>query len=913
MLITEVIPKSQIKPITKALLDIEGYKCTLNFDPGEMNLGASGIRGVAIYTKNDLKAIEVDLTTEDFCDHVWIEIPLEKGNTVLCGCVYRSPSDANSRACMESTKKVTKLIRTAYHRNRNLIVAGDFNYKEIDWVNEYAPPSQEHLLLFIETLQNCYLFQHVTEPTRYRENQNANLLDLILSSEEGMVEDVSYHTPLGESDHAILMFNVIHTPVKSEITPKLNIYKTDYEELRKEMSKHKWQEMLISDFEKDYDTFSNILNSLLVKYSPLTTPPKKKNHPYINNMAIRLKNAKGRAWKRYKLTRTKHDREAYTRCKNNLRELTRNLRKDFENNLACKLKGKPKLFWKYAKSRLKTRQSVPTLTKPEGTKAITAKDKAKTLNQFFTSVFTLEDMHNIPSTTMIEVKEVLSTIEITPDIVWKKLNSLNPNKSPGNDKWHPHFLKELADTICAPLSILFNKSLKEGAHKTWRNAVITAIYKKGLKSDPGNYRPVSLTSVISKVMESIIRDAIVVHLMENNLLSDEQHGFVPGRDCITQLLLCLEDWSTFMEKGNAFDLIYTDFSKAFDSVAHLRLLVKLENVGIGGDVLKWITSFLTERKQCVSVEGTKSEWSKVISGIPQGSVLGPILFVIFINDMPEEVKYNICKLFADDCKLYGCVNSTEENKVQFDLTSLENWSKKWQLPFNATKCKVMHFGHNNPSHSYYLNDHMLEKTNNEKDLGVFIDSSLKFHVHTAAALKKANQVLGIIKKSYTTRDATTISTLYKAMVRPHLEYGNVIWGPFYQGDVNMLESLQRRATKLVIRLKDRPYEERLRELRLPSLVYRRKRGNMIQMYKIMNGIVRMNKNDIFTPCTTPYTRGHSQKVFKSHAIKQPRINAFSKRVVNDWNDLPSDVITAPSVIEFKIRLDKYWEKIHYVF
>ena len=130
------------------------------------------------------------------------------------------------------------------------------------------------------------------------------------------------------------------------------------------------------------------------------------------------------------------------------------------------------------------------------------------------------------------------------------------------DKWHPNFLKELADTICAPLSILFNKSLKEGAHKTWRKAVITAIYKIGLKSDPGNYRPVSLTSVISKVMESIIRDAIVVHLVENNLLSDEQHGFVPGRDCITQLLLCLEDWTTLMENGNAFDVIYTDFAKA---------------------------------------------------------------------------------------------------------------------------------------------------------------------------------------------------------------------------------------------------------------------------------------------------------------------------------------------------------------
>ena len=210
-------------------------------------------------------------------------------------------------------------------------------------------------------------------------------------------------------------------------------------------------------------------------------------------------------------------------------------------------------------------------------------------------------------------------------------------------------------------------------------------------------------------------------------------------------------------------------------------MVKLENIGIRGNLLNWIRSFLSGRTQCVNVEGVTSEWKKVTSGIPQGSVLGPLLFVVFINDMPDEVKFNVCKLFADDCKLYGTVDKASENKLQLDLSNLERWSEKWQLPFNASKCKVMHFGYRNPNHSYHLNDHLLESTHSEKDLGVNIDDSLKFHVHTAAASKKANQILGAIKKSYHTRDASTISSLYKAMVRPHLEYGNVIWGPFYQG------------------------------------------------------------------------------------------------------------------------------------
>ena len=176
-------------------------------------------------------------------------------------------------------------------------------------------------------------------------------------------------------------------------------------------------------------------------------------------------------------------------------------------------------------------------------------------------------------------------------------------------------------------------------------------------------------------MESIVRDEIVAHLMSNRLLSDDQHGFVPGRNCVAQLLLCLEEWTQMVENVEAFDVIYTDFSKAFDSVAHERLMVKLENLGIKGDVINWIRSFLSVRTQSVNVEGVTSKWKIVISGIPQGSVIGPILFVIFINDMSDNVKYSMCKLFADDCKLYSTVSKREDNETQFDLTNLETWSK----------------------------------------------------------------------------------------------------------------------------------------------------------------------------------------------------------------------------------------------
>ena len=277
MLITEIIPKNQVNPITQALLDIEGYKCYLNFNPDECNLGASGIRGACIYSKIALNVIEVEFSIEGCHDHAWIEIPIGKGESILCGCIYRTQSnDFDLNGCAQSTKGITDLIRTAYQRNTNLLIAGDFNYKNIDWDNDYAPSGQKHILDFIEALQNCYLFQHVTEPTRYRDNERSNILDLILSSEEGMVQDLSYHPPIGESDHVCLTFNLLHNQQKDYFTPMRNIFKTNYVAVRDELQQRNWFNLLNSNFEDDYETFFNLLNSLLDKHSVMSTQPKKK-------------------------------------------------------------------------------------------------------------------------------------------------------------------------------------------------------------------------------------------------------------------------------------------------------------------------------------------------------------------------------------------------------------------------------------------------------------------------------------------------------------------------------------------------------------------------------------------------------------------------------------------------------------
>lgn len=544
------------------------------------------------------------------------------------------------------------------------------------------------------------------------------------------------------------------------------------------------------------------------------------------------------------------------------------------------------------------------------TNASTAAEKAEALNEFFSSVFTDENLDNIPEEEESFTGTNLISFEISPEAVLKKLNELNPGKSPGPDGWHPVFLKSIADLIAEPLAILFQKSLNEGILPSqWLKACITAIYKKGDKGLPGNYRPVSITSIICKIMESLVRDKMVEHMCENSLFSKYQHGFVPLLNCMTNLLTCMEKWSEILENNDAVDVLYTDFAKAFDRVPHKRLLMKLKGVGITGNVLNWIKGFLSNRLQCVRVEDQCSSWKPVKSGVPQGSVLGPILFVIFINDMPEAVK-SMCLLFADDAKLFRNVNLRDDTDIkilQTDVDSLTTWSRKWQLAFNVDKCKVLHLGRTNPYNKYKMAERYLEQVEEEKDLGVLVDNELKFHKQAAVASKTANSRLGLIKKSFAMLDMTSLPLLYTSLVRPHLEYGNVIWGPFYSEDRKSVERIQRRATKLVSELSNLSYGQRLRQLNLPSMHHRRRRGDMIMTYKIMTGKVNMTPTEIFRLSNNSY-RSHQYKLAKKKCTKSTSLNAFSNRVVSDWNALPRDVVSAKTTNEFKNKLDDHWKE-----
>ena len=415
----------------------------------------------------------------------------------------------------------------------------------------------------------------------------------------------------------------------------------------------------------------------------------------------------------------------------------------------------------------------------------------------------------------------LTEIILTKDAIKDKLNKLDPSKASGPDNIPSFILKTFSEELSFPLLILFNKSLSEGQiPDAWKTAEVTAIFKKGERSSPGNYRPVSLTCIACKVLESCITDQIRQYFEENKFFSKCQHRFHKSRSCVTQLLEVMNDLTALIDEQEAIDIIYLDFRKAFDTVPHARLINKLKAYGIEGNLLNWIFNFLSNRQQRVRVNAAYSDFSPVISGIPQGSILGPLLFIIFINDLPDCLEM-LCKIFADDTKIYG--PSTKHSILQEDLLKLMKWSAIWQLYFNTTKCGVLHMGKNNDNNVYYTdinNSNKLEITLQEKDVGVTFTEDLKFDNHINNAVKKANQMVGLIRRSFEYLDKDMFLQLYKSIVRPHLEYANVVWHPIFQRQKILIEKVQRRATKMVPGLKDLPYEDRLISLNLPTIKYR---------------------------------------------------------------------------------------------
>jgi hypothetical protein len=329
-------------------------------------------------------------------------------------------------------------------------------------------------------------------------------------------------------------------------------------------------------------------------------------------------------------------------------------------------------------------------------------------------------------------------------------------------------------------------------------------------------------------------------------------------------------------------------------------MIKVRALGITGNLADWIENWLTNRKQRVIINGAYSEWKPVTSGVPQGSVLGPLLFIIFINDLDCDLVSKLAKL-ADDTKLGGLANLSTAKTIQEDLDKIVKWSETWQMQFNISKCSVMHIGNKNPRLEYKMNDKIIKTEKVVKDLGVYISDDLKSTRHCIETEKICNRLIGYIKRQFTFKNKEIVITLYNALIRSRIEYCVQFWSPNLSKDIKRLERIQARATKLIPEVRHLSYEERLRKLGMITLEARIVQLDMVQVFKIIKGIDNIDYRHFFT-LNVNQTRNNGFKI----NVKQFNTNImggfFSHRVITYWNKLPAEVVSAETVYSFKNRL-----------
>ena len=887
------------------LLSIGGYELAARRDRNDTERGRGG--GILLYAKKNINlVVEEDKT--DFNQCVTVNIKFLDKN-VKIHVIYRSPNSSIS-----NDEALAKWVKEMHGQN---VLIGDFNFPDIDWSTGSAGGKGRE---FYDATAEVFLQQYVQEAT----HRSGNILDLVLCDQEEMISEVKGEGRLGKSDHDIISFTLrVRSNKLASQRMTMNFRKANFEEMRKRMREMDWRNILREkDVNEMWISIRGCIERLMTELIPMKRVKTKNNPQWFDRDVKRSIEKKKDAWKRWKQSGGEREKEEYRKRVNETKKKIKNKKNALERKVVANRKSNPKSFYAYINSAKKTRGKIGPLKNGEGELITEPKEQARILNEFYASVFTTGGTCDEQRDENWEGGS-LDDIEITESKVLHVIESLKEHSACGPDGIPPRVIKEMKNELARPLTLLFRKSLDTGKiPDDWRLAEVTPIFKKGSKADPGNYRPVSLTNVIGKMMEKIVKEEMVAHLETNGLISDAQHGFRSGRSPQTNLIEFQNETTKWLDEGSAFDVLYLDFEKAFDKVCHRKLIEKLGRVGIVGKVKIWLKDWLQGRKQRVRVEGEFSEWVDVISSVIQGSVLGGTLFNIYIDDIRLVVLYALILLFADDTKVaLRVADENDRSTMQTIIDNLAKWAKSWDMSFNIKKCKIIHVGHSNPGFEYFMDGNPIETANEEKDLGVMIESNLKPGKQCAQAAKNANFALGQIQRAFHYRKKTNLVPLFKTFIRPKLEFAAAAWNPWTAQDKNQLERVQKRMVRMLSDVRGESYEEKLRDAGLTTLEERRERGDAIETFKTLKGLNGVKREKWFeieavdsratrrnTEVTAEGERRKSDILVVDTARLEVRKNFYNIRAAKAWNSIPEEVKMQTTVNAFKNAYDKWREK-----
>lgn len=839
---------------------------------------------------------------------------------------YRPPNfDMNSVAYMSI---LCEFINTYIKVNQSTCIIGDLNCPNINWMDESAPVDNVSNIFLDCCLANS-LAQFVTEPTR-----NNNLLDIFLCNKSLIVNDCIVSSPFSSSDHNSLQITLIlnHSSIPTDthgcelydityFVSNFNWKNSKYDDLGIGIMQHDWYSLIGVIFNEDmlWSSFLHVLFSNIVDVIPhknnrnhlharYTDKPKgllkrkRKLYPVDIKHNLKLKNSihkKLRKNPSCEVLKSKY-KLISKQCRNSIFKAEL----DIENNVINSNNlGK---FYSYVNSKCCKKKSVGVIKSSDGTLLFNDVDKANALNTYFASVCIVDNSSLVLHMNCPKPNTVLETVTFNEEAIMSALKRLKPSTACGPDGVPQILFKKLYSYLASPLSLLLSAFFSIGKiPSVWKTAIVKPIYKKGLASDVSNYRPISLTCVGCKVFELVIKDVLIEYLSNNNIISAKQHGFLAKHSTMSNLIEAVNMWSNIVDSGNSVCLAYIDFAKAFDTVSHTKLLYKLQFYGISGMLLTIIEQFLTGRNQKTIVGNVLSNSVNITSGVPQGSILGPVLFTLFINDLVYSIN-PLCNpfLFADDLKLFVKVSVyADYNLLQDGLNKLFEWSTEWQLNISFSKCMLLCIGNFNPDADITIGNQKIPICNNVKDLGILVDNKLCFSDHVNHITSEAKKRAGLIYRSFLSKDRKMLCKAFTTYVRPLLEYCSPVWSPQGVTSIDKIESVQRQFTKRLPGCKKLSYINRLRLCNLETLEYRRLITDLCLVFKIVHGLVAIPFSSLFELNTYP-TRGHGYKLVVPNSRTSKRQTFFSVRVVNIWNALNEEVLQARTVNSFKFRLKK---------
>ena len=832
--------------------------------------------GALLYVHKSIAITSTDIFDDDICQAVLIKSSPIK---LIVACVYK-PCDASDNSFTNVLAFLQESINNTPNSDEyTKIVLGDFNFPDLyKSDSEYAIAKSVSEKALMSFMSKNFLCQYINVGTR-----NNNILDLMLCSNDRLTQHiVSKKHEI--SDHNVIEIlippnevfphkDTLHRHSKPELHHfnALDLFNADFVEISKELKNVNWDDLWNNS---TVEEFPEVLQSVVLeackKHAPQKVPSKS------NRLSSHQRSY-------HKLLRKKRKLKTRLDCLNvlkpssplinslklqinqiflELKDLSYTKQQRAEQKAIDKIKTNPKYFYSYAKRLAKTKYGITQLFKNDKEVITDRKEIADALQDQFSSTFSNPQNQDKQMPTSREPSVTLANIKFTINDIIKATDEIPIHSSCPDSSIPAIVLKKCKFELAKPLFLMWETSFRSGTvPPMYKQQLVTPVFKKGSRSLPPNYRPISLTAHEVKIFERVLRSKMVDFLESHNLLSCKQHGFRKGKSCLSQLLKQYDDILKNLLNHTETDVIYLDFAKAFDKVDHEILLQKLKNIGISGTLLLWISDFLSNRSQVVVVDGIFSYLAKVVSGVPQGTVLGPLLFLVYINDIGSCLTSCDISCFADDSRIFKSISySTDANLLQLDLLAVSKWSDENNMKLHSDKFVFVNFNNRRANFSlanlpfykdnlFYTtsNGPILETSDSVSDLGVTFSEDLSWTFHISSIVKKARQKAGWVLSSFKDRSRLAMITPYKSLIRSLLEYCCPLWmGLNVNNIIRELESVQRSFTN---KIKCPPsitnYWERLRHLHLMSLQRRRERYAILHVWKIVNGLVSNDLNMIF--------------------------------------------------------------------